>query len=271
MKRDFRDKVVFITGAAGGLGRALSRRFGQAGAKLALTDIDAPSVEVLARELSAEGIESFAQCLDVTDEAACGRAVTLSVERFGRLDVLINNAGITHRSALARTRASVYRRVMEVNLFGSLYCAQAALNHLIEHQGSMVVISSIAGFSPVLGRTGYAASKHALHGLFDTLRAELRGTGVGVLIVCPSFVATDIDKNALDGDGSLTIHPQSRVGRVASPESVAEAVFRATVRGRRMLVLSPVGRLTRLMTKFCPALFERLMCWSLRSELERGE
>ena len=268
-KRDFKDRVVVITGAAGGMGRALSRRFGQAGARLGLTDIDDHGVEALSEELTAEGIDCFGLGLDVTDEAACHRAMALVVERFRHLDVLINNAGITHRSAFGRTGSDVYSRVMAVNYFGSIYCTQASLDYLLERQGLIIVISSIAGFAPLLGRTGYAASKHALHGLFDSLRAELRETGVGVTIVCPGFTATSIDKNALDGDGSVTLHPQSTMGTAASPESVAEAVFQASTRSKRLVVLSAVGRLARLLTKFFPGFYERKMAQVLRSELDR--
>ncbi len=133
----------------------------------------------------------------------------------------------------------------------------------------IIVISSVAGFAPLLGRTGYSASKHALHGLFDSLRAELSGTGVGVLLVCPGFTATNIDKSALDADGRPTTHPQSKVGQVAKPANVAEAVLRAAEQNRRLLVLSRVGRLSRLISKLYPALYERLMIRSVRSELER--
>jgi NAD(P)-dependent dehydrogenase (short-subunit alcohol dehydrogenase family) len=269
-KRDFKGKVVFITGAAGGMGRALSRRFGRAGARLALTDMDGPAVRVLAGQLAAEGIETFGVRLDVADEAACGAAVDMAITHFGRLDVLINNAGITHRSGFLKTSAIVYRKVMDVNYFGAIHCTQAALEHLVRNQGLIIVMSSVAGFAPLLGRTGYSASKHALHGLFDSLRAELRGTGVGVTIVCPGFTATNIDKNALGGDGLATTHPQSTVGKVATPDDVAEAVFRAALRNQRLAVLSTVGRLTRLLTRVCPGLYERIMARSLQSELERG-
>jgi NAD(P)-dependent dehydrogenase (short-subunit alcohol dehydrogenase family) len=229
--------------------------------------MSADAVTALAGDLSGQGVETLALPLDVTDEAACGRAVAEAVERFGRLDVLVNNAGITHRSALSRTETSVYRRVMDVNFFGSLYCTQAALPHLVEARGMIVVISSIAGFAPLLGRTGYAASKHALHGLFDSLRAELRESGVGVLVVCPGFTATGIDRNALGEDGRPTAHPQSTTGKVASPDDVAAAIFAAAAKDRRLLVLSAIGRLTRILTKLCPGLYERLMAKSLRAEL----
>ena len=270
LRRDFRDKVVFITGAAGGMGRAISRRFGQAGARLAVTDLDGRAVRGLADELRVEGVECLDLGLDVTDEAACNKAVDTVVNHFGRLDVLVNNAGITHRSALADTTTGVYQKVMAVNFFGSLHLTKAALDQLILSRGLIVVISSIAGFSPLLGRTGYSASKHALHGLFDSLRAELRGTGVGVSIVCPGFTATGIDRNALGGDGQLTTHPQSTVGKAARPEAVAEVLYKAARRDKRLVVLSGVGRLTRVINKISPALFERLMSKAVASELDRG-
>jgi len=268
-RRDFKGKVVVVTGAAGGMGMALSRRFGMAGAKLAVTDLDAGAVQEFSRTLTSEGIENIGIGLDVSDEDACNRAMDHITDQFGGIDLLINNAGITHRSAFTDTDSAVYRRVMDVNYFGSLYCTKAALAQLIKNQGLIIVISSIAGFAPVLGRTGYSASKHALHGLFDSLRTELRSAGVGVTLVCPGFTATNIAKNALDGDGRPTTHPQSKVGKTATPESVAEAVFHAACRDKRLLVLSTVGRLTRIMTKCFPSFYEWLMARSLKSELER--
>ena len=268
-KRDFKGKVAVITGAAGGMGQALSRRFGMAGAKLAVTDLDAGAVMEFSRALSEEGIKSVGIGLDVTDESACRRTMDEIKKRFGRIDLLINNAGITHRSAFVKTNPAVYRRVMDVNYFGPLYCTKAAFDSLLENRGLIIVISSIAGFAPLLGRTGYSASKHALHGLFDSLRAEVKESGVGITLVCPGFTATNIEQNALGGDGCPTTHPQSKVGRSATPESVAEAVYLAACKDKRLLVLSTVGRLTRLMTRSFPFLYEWLMARSLRSELER--
>jgi NAD(P)-dependent dehydrogenase (short-subunit alcohol dehydrogenase family) len=268
-KRLFRDKTVVITGAAGGLGRALSRRFGRAGARLGLLDLESDSVESAVRELRADGVDCHGLTCDVTREQDCEDAVATLVERFGGVDVLINNAGITQRSAFAKTTIEVFRRVMNVNLFGTLHCTKAALPSLVNGHGLIIAISSIAGFAPLYGRTGYAASKHALHGLFDSLRTELRNEGVGVMIVCPGFVDTNFAVTALDGDGQLTTHPRSTLGRLSSPESVAESVFRAAERDKRLLVLTRVGRLTRLVTKISPALYEWIMVRSLRSELDR--
>jgi NAD(P)-dependent dehydrogenase (short-subunit alcohol dehydrogenase family) len=268
-RREFAGRVVAVTGGASGLGAAFARRFARAGAKLALLDLDGAAAQRTATELEAAGAECLAVACDVSDEASAREAIAAVTRRFGGLDVLVNNAGITHRSAFAETGLDVYRRVLGVNFFGPLHCTKAALASLVERRGLVVVVSSIAGVAPLYGRTGYAASKHALHGLFGSLRAELAPAGVDVLIVCPGFTATNLSKAALDADGSVTRHPQSTVGRIATPESVADAVFDAAARGRRLLVLSAAGRAAYLLNRLWPALYERLMARSLRRELER--
>ena len=213
MKREFNSRVVVITGGGGGLGRAFGRRFARAGARVALLDLNREAAEQAAREIRDVGGAALGLGCDVTDPAACRASLERVIEAWGGVDVLINNAGITHRSAFAETRPEVYRRVMDVNYFGAIHCTQAALGALTARKGLIITISSIAGFAPVLGRTGYAGAKHALHGLFDTLRAELRPRGVEVMIVCPSFVDTAISRSALGGDGAVTDHPQSKVGK----------------------------------------------------------
>jgi NAD(P)-dependent dehydrogenase (short-subunit alcohol dehydrogenase family) len=268
-RRDFAGKVVVVTGAGGGLGAAYSRRFARAGARLGLLDRDGARVEALAAELHGQGVESLAVACDVSVESDCRQAIGAMIEEFGGIDVLINNAGITHRSAFADTDTTVFQKVMGVNLFGAVYCTKAALPSLLERRGLIIAISSIAGIAPLYGRTGYAASKHAVQGLFSSLRAELAASGVDVMIVCPGFTATGIATAALDGDGRVTRHPQSTVGKVATPESVADAVFDAARRSRRMLVLTAVGKTTLWLNKLFPAFYERLMTRSLRRELQR--
>jgi NAD(P)-dependent dehydrogenase (short-subunit alcohol dehydrogenase family) len=267
--RSYSGKNVVITGAAGGMGRAFAQRFARAGARLALLDLDGEAVNEHAGELNAQGHAAVGLACDVSDEASCKSAMEQAISFLGGVDVLVNNAGITHRSAFAETEAGVFRRVMGVNFFGSLYCTQAALPSLIRLKGQIIVISSIAGFAPLLGRTGYSASKHALHGLFDSLRTELIDDSVDVLIVCPGFTRTGITTAALDGDGSATKHPQATMGRISEPDEVAEAVFKAAQKNQRLLVLSPVGKLTRAITRVAPGLYEKLMARSMKKELER--
>jgi NAD(P)-dependent dehydrogenase (short-subunit alcohol dehydrogenase family) len=266
LKGEFKDKVVLVTGAASGIGAALCRRFARAGAAVALLDQDGPGAAALAQELESAGAAALALAGDVSREADCTAAVETVIGRFGGIDVLVNNAGITQRSAFAVTQARVFERVMAVNFFGSLYCTRAAIASLTARRGSIVVMESIAGIAPLIGRSGYCASKHALHGLFTTLRAELRSAGVGVTIVCPGFVQTHLQTRALGGDGRVTAHPQSRVGGQMSAEQVAEAVIRAVAKRKPLLLLSPVGVLTYWLTRFAPMLYERLMARQIREE-----
>jgi NAD(P)-dependent dehydrogenase (short-subunit alcohol dehydrogenase family) len=269
MRRELSGRVVVVTGATGGLGRALAHAAARAGAQLGLLDLEASALDALARELEASGALCVTAVCDVTDAAACARAVNTVVERFGGVDVLINNAGLTQRSAFIDTELSVVRRVMEVNFFGALSCTKAALPHLLKRRGQITVVSSVAGFAPLLGRSGYCASKHALHGLFGTMRAELAGQGISVLMVSPSFIRTAINKNALDGDGSRTAHPQSTVGSVMSPEHAAQKIVQAIEKDRRTLLLGRVAHLTRLLVSLWPRLYERIMVRSLAAELRR--
>ena len=268
-ERTFRGKTVVITGGAGGLGLGFGHRFAQAGARVALLDLKGKGVEEQAAQWGTEGVECIGIACDVTREPACREAMATVKARFGGIDVLINNAGITHRSAFADTRPGVFQRVMNVNFFGSLYRTQAALPSLMERDGLIIVISSVAGFAPLLGRSGYAASKHALHGLFETLRTELQKTGVDVMMVCPGYTATNISFSALDGDGTITKHPQSRVGKMASPAQVADAVFLGAEKGRRIMVLTPTGVIAKYLCRIWPAFYDRLMVRSLGGELER--
>jgi len=263
------NKVVVVTGAASGIGFAVCRRFSRHGAKIGLLDSDAAGVRAAADTLAQDGVDAVGIHCDVVDEAACNSAVREIVGQYGGIDILVNNAGITQRSAFLETSVSVYRRVMDVNFFGSLHCTKAAIASLIERKGSIIVIESIAGLTPLLGRTGYCASKHALHGLFTSLRSELRDTGLHIMIVCPGFVKTNLQTRALDGDGRVTRHPQSLVGKPISPEKVADAICKGALRRRNLLILTPVGKLSYWISRFAPVLYERLMARQVREELNR--
>lgn len=266
--RNFSGKVVAITGAAGGLGRALAIAFAGAGARVAALDCDAAGAEALAAELRSAGRQAQGLACDVTDAAACERAMAAVIESWGSIDVLINNAGITHRSAWRRTDPAVTRRVMEVNFFGSVQCTRAALDALVASRGLIIVISSVAGFAPLIARTGYAAAKHALHGFFDSLRTELADDGVGVLLVCPSFIDTGIDKNALGGDGGPARHAQQIVGVRARPAAVAAEVLRAAERGGQRLLSGRLAKLSWWVSRLAPGYYARTMARRLRAELD---
>jgi NAD(P)-dependent dehydrogenase (short-subunit alcohol dehydrogenase family) len=269
-RRSFGGKTVLVTGAGGGLGRALAVRFAAAGAQLVALDKDAAGVEGLRGELEARGRACLALCCDVTDAAGCSHAVAAALERFGSLDVLVNNAGISHRSAFAASDPGVIRRVMEVNFFGAVNCTAASLPQLLERHGLVVVISSVAGFAPLIARTGYAASKHALHGFFESLRAEVEPLGVDVMLACPSFVATRIDRNALGGDGRPVRHAQLTVGRPLAADVVADRVFDAAARRRRLVLVGRTARLAFWLSRVAPRFYERAMSRRLRGELRES-
>jgi NAD(P)-dependent dehydrogenase (short-subunit alcohol dehydrogenase family) len=267
--QSMKNTVVVVTGAASGIGAAVCRRFSREGARVGLLDFDVAGVRAAADKLKAGGVEAVGIKCDVVDEGECNSAIRELIGLYGGIDILVNNAGITQRSAFLETKISVYRHVMDVNFYGSLHCTKAAIDSLIERKGSIIVMESLAGLTPLLGRTGYCASKHALHGFFTSLRSELRDTGVHIMIVCPGFVKTNLQTRALDGDGRVTSHPQSLVGKPASAEKVADAVWRGVLRRRNQLILTPVGKLSYWISRFAPVFYERLMARRVKEELLR--
>ncbi|MBA1262361.1 SDR family oxidoreductase [Stutzerimonas sp. NM35] len=256
----FDRKVVLITGGCAGIGRALAERMAQAGARLVIFDLEQNALDGLVQHLAdRHNAEALGLCCDVSDAAAVQQAIALVVERFGGIDVLVNNAGITHRSRVVDTSLKVFERIMAVNFYGALHCTQAALPSLTARGGQVIVLSSLSQYAPVPDRAAYNASKHALHGLFETLRGELDGTGVNVMLVCPGYTATDLRKNVLIGDGSTAPQPALAVGRVASPQDVAESIFQGALKRRQLLVLSNLDWRARLVARCFPRLFEHLL------------
>ncbi|MBL4610801.1 SDR family oxidoreductase [Halopseudomonas sp.] len=256
----FQQKVVVVTGGCAGIGRALALRFAQAGARIAILDVqDEPLVAFREQLMTKVNAEVLAIHCDVADDDACQQAICQVIEHFGGIDLLINNAGITHRSEFASTDLEVFQRIMAVNYFGALHCTRHALESLLERKGQIIVLSSISGFAPLLYRSAYNASKHALHGLFETLRLEVREQGVNVMLVSPGYTATDIRKNALVGDGSINQASIVAPFKVASPNDVADEIYLGAVRRKRLLVLSNVDWRARFLSRFFPRLFERWM------------
>lgn len=262
-RRDLNGRVVAITGAGGGLGRALVDAFLARGSRVAALDVDESS-------LARFGPEVLTLPCDVTQPQACREAVARIVAHFGVLDVVVNNAGISHRSLLAATDAAVIRRVMEVNFFGALNATQAALDQLLARRGAIVALSSVAGFAPLAARSGYAAAKHALHGLFDTLRAELRARGVHVMLACPSFIATGIERAHLGADGGAAAGPRTVVGEALAPDAVAARIVRALEAEKRLLLVGRVAWQAYWVSRLAPSLYARIMARRMRAELEGG-
>jgi NAD(P)-dependent dehydrogenase (short-subunit alcohol dehydrogenase family) len=236
---------------------------------MALIDMDEEGLRLQEKALREAGMEAAAFPCDVSREAECRRSIRSVMDLYGGIDILVNNAGITQRSAFIHTETAVYHQVMAINFFGALYCTQAAIDSLMERKGAIVITSSHAGYAPLLGRTAYSASKHALHGLFESLRTEIRDQGVHIMMVCPGFTKTNLQDRALDGNGGVTRHPQSKVGREDTPEQVAEKVFHGLIKKKRLLLLTPVGKMTYWLSRLAPGLFETIMAKQLKQELRR--
>ena len=266
MTGGFEGKVVVVTGAASGIGRAIAEQYAGAGALVALLDLDAGKAETVRASLDAK--RTMAIGCDVRDPEACVQAIDAVSARWGGVDVLVNNAGVTHRSLLKSTSLEVLHRVMDVNYWGAVNCTMAALEGLVARRGQIVTISSVAGFSPLIGRCGYAASKHALHGFFDSLRSEVGPAGVGVLMVCPGFTNTAIDAHALAGDGGAAGTDKQVFGGRAAPSDVAAAILAAAARRRSRLVLSPVGKASWWLSRILPDVYGRVMRAAQSAEFE---
>jgi NAD(P)-dependent dehydrogenase (short-subunit alcohol dehydrogenase family) len=264
-ERNFSGKVILITGAAGGLGSALCRRYAQAGARIAAMDLDEAKLNALVATLPAD---TLAIAGNIADPAVCQHAVAQTLAHFGALDGLINNAGISHRSLLSDTDPSVIRRVMEVNFFGAMQLTHAALPHLIASRGMVAAVSSVAGYAPLLGRTGYCASKHALHGFFDTLRTEVKELGMQVTLICPSFIATGIGAAAVGGSGASAASPRIATGGESDPVDIARLIFNAIAHGKSLLLPDRTSRLAWWVSKLAPVFYARTMKRRVSAEFQ---
>lgn len=251
---------VVITGAGHGLGAALARRYAGDGAAVAILDLDADAAEERAREFEREGAHCLAIGCDVTRPESCSEAIAAVESAWGGIDVLVNNAGITHVGLVGDTDASVLRRVLDVNFFGAVHCTQAALPALLRARGHVVAISSVAGFAPLANRAGYVASKHAVQGFFETLRAEHTADGLRVSLVCPSFVRTGIGTRALAADGGAAgENSRTGTGHELGPDEAAAVIHLGVAAGRRLIFVGREARLAWWVTRLWPALYERMM------------
>jgi NAD(P)-dependent dehydrogenase (short-subunit alcohol dehydrogenase family) len=263
------DKHAVVTGAAGGLGRALCDELVKAGARVSARDIDEAALRSLAN--SDDSGRLHGQSLDITDPAACDEAFARIRAEHGPVDLLLNNAGITHFSTVADIALETVSQVMAVNFTGAVCCTKAALPDLLERRGQVVVMSSVAGFAPLFGRCAYAASKHALHGFFETLRSEVAEHGVNVLIVCPSFVDSQRDHPDAGSPYAGAARPGSAratVGEVISPESAAQQIVAAAAERRRQLLVGRVARQSYWARRLWPRLYDQIMLRHSRNELK---
>jgi len=254
-----KDSVVIITGASKGIGAELARQLAAKGARLALAARDRDGLERVAAECAALGAKAEAIVTDVAVEEDCRRLVERTVAAFGRIDTLVNNAGATMWARFEDIRdMSILERIMKVNYLGAVYCTHHALPHLKASRGRLVGISSLAGRTGVPTRTGYAASKHAMMGFFDSLRIELADTGVTVTMICPGFVSTGIRENATGPDGKPILVSPVKEGEVMGVEECARMTLKAIEARQRELVMTARGRIGLFLKLVAPGLIDRI-------------
>lgn len=250
---------MIITGGSSGIGKALAAEFGAHGSKILITGRDQYNLDKTVEALSAKGISIVGLRADVSVEEDNKRMVEEAVKRFGTIDVLINNAGISMRALFEEADVAVIKKVMNINFFGMVYATKYCLPEIIRNRGSVIGISSIAGFRGLPGRTGYSASKFALNGFLEALRLELSPTGTHVLTACPGFTSTNIRKRALTKNGSVQGESPREEENMMTAEECARYIYAATVKRRRTLVLTTQGKLTVFMNRWLPGLADRIV------------
>lgn len=252
-------KVVVITGASSGIGKALAYEFSKFNTKLVIGARNIDELNVIADDMASNGIEVIAVKTDVTNETECKNLIDQAVTKFGHIDILVNNAGVSMRALFKDVDLKVIRHLMDVNFWGTVYCTKFALPYLLESKGSVVGVSSIAGFHGLPGRCGYSASKFAMHGFLETLRIENLKNGLHVMIAAPGFTATNVRFSALTADGT----PQGMSPRdeknMMTPEEVAKIIVKGIVKRRRNIIMGTEGKISVLAQRILPTVIDRLL------------
>jgi dehydrogenase/reductase SDR family member 7B len=256
----FSSQVVWITGASSGIGEALALAFSRAGAKLVLSARRPAELERVAA--LCRPAEVFVLPMDLAKSDDFEALTAQVLERFGKIDVVVHNGGISQRSWVKDTAMEVHRRIMEVNYFGAVALTRAVLPSMLQSKrGQFVVISSVMGKVGTPLRSAYAASKHALHGFFDCLRAEVAKDGLVVTLICPGYIATNVSKNALTADGSPTNKTGEDIANGLDPMVAAEQILSAVARQKSDAYVGRLGkdRLALTLQRFLPGVLERLV------------
>ena len=256
---------IILTGASEGIGRALALELAGRGARLALAARDRERLESLAQECRARGGDARALPTDVTNAQDCEWLIDETVKAFGGIDVLVHNAGITMWSRFDALRdLSIFERIMDVNYFAPVRLTALALPHLKASKGLLVAVASLAGITGVPERSGYAASKHAMIGFFDSLRIELAGGGVDVTVVAPDFVVTEIHKRAIGPDGEPLGESPMKQDRIMTADACAARIARAIERRERQVLMSLRGKFGRWLKLLAPGVIDRIAAKAIR-------
>jgi short-subunit dehydrogenase len=253
----FQDKVAVITGGSDGIGKALVQLLLSKGAKVATCGRNYDKLYQL--KTSHPNNDLFIFQADVSKEQECHKFIDEVMRTYGRIDLLINNAGISMRAEVADTDLDTLKRVMDINFWGTVYCSKYVLPHILPVKGTIVGVSSIAGFRGLPGRSGYSASKAAVNSFLEVLRTELLETGVNVMWVCPGFTTSNIRNVALNKDAQPQGETTMNEGEMMSAEECATHILHAVEKRKRTLVLTFTGKRAIFMNRFFPSLADKMV------------
>jgi len=252
-------RVVIITGASSGIGKALAFEFAKRNYRLVIAARNAQNLEKVKYDLLKLNCEVISVIADVSVEADCKIIIEKAIEHYKQIDVLINNAGISMRAIFEELNLIVLHKLMNTNFWGTVYCTKFALPWLLKSKGSVVAVSSVAGFVPLPGRTGYSSSKFAIHGFLQTLRIENLKKGLHVMLAAPGYTTSNIRKTALVADGTQQGETPKNEERLMSPEKVAFYIARGIEKHKRTVILTAQGKFTVLLYKFFPVFMDKII------------
>ncbi|OQA90879.1 MAG: putative oxidoreductase [Bacteroidetes bacterium ADurb.Bin234] len=262
----FKNKVVVITGASSGIGRACAIQFAKEGAHVVIAARSKDKLELTEKEILSMSGAVLSVKADVSSEDECKNLIHKTIDKFGKIDILINNAGISMRAMFEDVQTDVIKKLMDINFYGMLYCTKYALPYILKEGGSLIGVSSLAGITPLPGRTGYSASKHAMNGFLRTLRVEYLKDNLHVLIVHPGFTSSNIRFTALNKEGLPQKESPRNESQMMSSEEVARHIIKAIRKRKREIVLTTQGKILAWLYKRCPTLADILIYREMKKE-----
>lgn len=259
-------KVAVITGGSSGIGKSLVLKYAKEGYAIVFTGRDQDRMKGTVEELNKGGFEHLALSLDSSSVDANKQLIDETIAKFGRIDVLICNAGISMRALFEDVDLDVFKQLMDINFYGAIYAVKFALPHLLESKGSIIAISSINGWRSTPARSAYSSSKFAMQGFFESLRTEVMSRGMHVLVVCPGFTSSNIRNVALTADGKAQGESPRDEKKMMSSDEVATRTFKAHRKKKRDLILTFEGKMAVLLNKVVPSRLDRMIYKMMKKE-----
>ena len=260
------NKVVIITGASSGIGKALAYEFARRGSNIVLGARNYDRLTEIVEDIKQSGGNAICAQTDVSNEVDCKNLILTAIDHYGKIDILINNAGISMRALLKNTDLEVIRKLMDINFWGTVFCTKHALPHILDQKGSVVGVSSIAGLKGLPARSGYSASKFAMCGFLESLRAENLKNDLHVLIAYPGFTTSNIRNTSLSADGTQQGESPRDEEKMMSAEEVAKHIYKAVAKRKKKIILTLQGKMLTLINKYFPYMLDNMIYNDLAKE-----